>query len=98
MTPTASGTWTLTSARCWRPAAGADVRGYFAWGLLDNFEWAFGFSKRFGLVWVDYPTGLRFPRTASAGTPMWCAAGCRRPRLPAYWLALPLAFSLSLRP
>jgi beta-glucosidase len=39
--------------------AGADVRGYFVWSLLDNFEWAFGYSKRFGIVRVDYPTGTR---------------------------------------
>ncbi|WP_034516156.1 GH1 family beta-glucosidase [Actinomadura rifamycini] len=38
---------------------GADVRGYFAWSLLDNFEWAYGYSKRFGLIRVDYPTGER---------------------------------------
>lgn len=40
-------------------AAGADVRGYFVWSLLDNFEWAWGYSKRFGIVHVDYPTGRR---------------------------------------
>jgi beta-glucosidase len=39
--------------------AGADVRGYFAWSLLDNFEWALGYSKRFGLVHVDYETQER---------------------------------------
>jgi beta-glucosidase len=37
-------------------SGGADVRGYFVWSLLDNFEWAFGLSKRFGLIHVDYRT------------------------------------------
>ena len=40
-------------------AAGVDLRGYFVWSLLDNFEWAFGYSKRFGLVHVDYDTQRR---------------------------------------
>jgi beta-glucosidase len=35
------------------------VRGYFVWSLLDNFEWTFGYSKRFGIVRVDYPTQRR---------------------------------------
>ena len=38
---------------------GVDLRGYFAWSLLDNFEWAYGYSKRFGLVHVDYATQQR---------------------------------------
>ena len=38
---------------------GADIRGYFAWSLLDNFEWAFGYAKRFGIVYVDYATQQR---------------------------------------
>lgn len=38
---------------------GAPVRGYFVWSLLDNFEWAYGYSMRFGLVYVDYPTQKR---------------------------------------
>ena len=45
-------------------ADGVDVRGYFCWSLLDNFEWAFGYAKRFGLVYVDYPTQLRIPKAS----------------------------------
>ena len=41
---------------------GVDVRGYFTWSLLDNWEWAEGFTKRFGLVHVDYDTLVRTPR------------------------------------
>jgi len=43
-------------------ADGVPVRGYFVWSLLDNFEWAEGYSKRFGLVFVDYPTLERIPK------------------------------------
>lgn len=39
--------------------AGADVRGYFLWSFLDNFEWAYGFDRRFGIIHVDYETQRR---------------------------------------
>jgi beta-glucosidase len=41
---------------------GVPVRGYFLWSLLDNFEWAFGFSRRFGIVYVDFDTLERVPK------------------------------------
>ena len=45
--------------------AGTPVRGYFAWSLFDNFEWAFGYSKRFGVVYVDYQTQQRIPKSSA---------------------------------
>ena len=44
--------------------AGVPVQGYFVWSLLDNFEWALGYSKRFGIVFVDYETLERVPKAS----------------------------------
>ena len=43
-------------------ADGAPMKGYFVWSFLDNFEWSLGYSKRFGIVYVDYPTQERVPK------------------------------------
>jgi beta-glucosidase len=44
---------------------GVPLRGYFVWSLLDNFEWAFGYTKRFGIVYVDYPSQKRIPKASA---------------------------------
>ena len=46
-------------------ADGVDVRGYFAWSLFDNLEWAHGFRKRFGIVHVDFATQKRTPKASA---------------------------------
>ncbi|PUA81319.1 GH1 family beta-glucosidase [Nocardioides currus] len=53
---------------------GVDVRGFFQWSLMDNFEWAFGYAKRFGLVHVDYDTQVRTPKSSAH----WYAAVAER--------------------
>jgi beta-glucosidase len=45
-------------------AAGVNLRGYFVWSLLDNFEWAEGYSRRFGVVYVDFRTLKRMPKAS----------------------------------
>jgi beta-glucosidase len=46
-------------------AKGVDLRGYFAWSLLDNYEWSLGYSKRFGLVHVNYQSQARTPKASA---------------------------------
>ncbi|HET6504478.1 MAG TPA: GH1 family beta-glucosidase [Amycolatopsis sp.] len=58
---------------------GVDVRGYFCWSLMDNFEWAEGYAKRFGLYFVDYATQRRIAK-ASAG---WYSDVIKRNGIPA---------------
>ncbi len=60
-------------------ADGVDVRGFFQWSLMDNFEWAFGYAKRFGLVYVDFETQQRTPKSSAR----WYAEVARSGGLPA---------------
>ena len=59
-------------------ARGVDLRGYFVWSLLDNFEWGYGYSKRFGIVRVDYETQERIPKDSAR----WFADVIREHRTP----------------
>lgn len=45
--------------------AGVNVQAYFVWSLLDNFEWASGYAKRFGIVHIDYDTLKRTPKQSA---------------------------------
>ena len=44
---------------------GVPVKGYFVWSLMDNFEWAFGYSKPFGIIYIDFETGQRIPKSSA---------------------------------
>ncbi|MBA2806391.1 beta-glucosidase [Streptomyces sp. KM273126] len=57
---------------------GADVRGYYQWSLMDNFEWSYGYEKRFGMVYVDYATLKRTPKSSAR----WYAEAARTKTLP----------------
>jgi beta-glucosidase len=46
-------------------AEGVDLRGYYVWSLLDNFEWQFGYARQFGIVYVDRQTQQRIPKTSA---------------------------------
>ncbi|MEV7501197.1 GH1 family beta-glucosidase [Streptomyces sp. NPDC093018] len=59
-------------------ADGADVRGYYLWSLMDNFEWAYGYGKRFGAVYVDYATLERIPKSSAH----WYGRAARTGELP----------------
>lgn len=51
---------------CWKAIdEGVPLKGYYAWTLMDNFEWAFGYGKRFGLIYVDYPTQKRYLKNSA---------------------------------
>ncbi|MCD4535515.1 family 1 glycosylhydrolase [Nocardioides sp. cx-169] len=57
---------------------GVDVRGYFVWSFMDNFEWSYGFAHRFGLVHVDYDTQVRTPKDSA----LWFSRLAAQNRLP----------------
>jgi beta-glucosidase len=55
-------------------AAGVPLHGYFAWSLMDNYEWAWGYTRRFGLVYVDYLNQTRTPKASA----LWYSDVIRR--------------------
>lgn len=55
---------------------GVDVRGYFAWCVVDNYEWGFGYTKRFGMVHVDFDTLKRTPKNSAYWYGKLCNSGC----------------------
>jgi beta-glucosidase len=57
---------------------GAALKGYYVWSLLDNFEWAYGYQKRFGIVFVDFGTQRRIPKRSAA----WLAEAARANAVP----------------
>ena len=79
-------TGSLTSTPTCAPATrrsprGVPLRGYFAWSLMDNFEWAWGYAKRFGIVHVDYETQERTVKASGR----WYAAFLDRATAAQYW-------------
>jgi beta-glucosidase len=55
-------------------SAGVPLKGYFVWSLMDNFEWAMGYTKRFGIVYVDYPTERRIWKDSARWYQRWIGA------------------------
>ncbi|WP_066298011.1 GH1 family beta-glucosidase [Arthrobacter luteolus] len=63
---------------------GADVRGYFVWSLLDNFEWSWGYEKRFGIIHVDYTTQERTIKDSGLAYSRYAEAARRKARARVY--------------
>jgi beta-glucosidase len=63
---------------------GASLAGYYVWSLMDNFEWAYGYQKRFGIVYVDFATQQRIPKASAAFFAQVARENCVPP-LPATW-------------